>query len=1556
MGCTVTINDKLNIKNSGSKDFSTEESFDQWLFENKKAIKRAIAKANGDKSKLPKSVSPTFMINMTPTEERIAKFEQFQKELKEAHGRMYFQGVSDDTASKLITIGTTSIFSKAGNKDNINKPVAEDSANKSDYINYQMTKKGKTAVEAENMWNKAQIQNSLKRIDGTIIGALIQDELTGTDKDEKAIRTSLKNSSDLKLTGLTIEDAFNRVKTNSQYKAVSEFIKKELKKQHGENCKIFTEFEVISKELSPEFEKVVSRISQQLNHKKANAIRGFIDILVLDENGFIHSYDIKTSSISVNDWWSGTKSNFKYDEISAQQMANAAIVEQYGQFFTSINIYAINEILDEDGNITSLNPEGIKTFGMTNDYAEACHRYFPSHTTTDPTSITNLATLMSELYPDTGLDTAAQTKKISKDFIMNKKAHKMSDGKWHLLPDVVFEEWKPLMTKHEIVFDTREEMERFVAEEYVPKMNSGYSKELQGFSEDLRRISRLTGVDNKLTHLQESARGISKDKKIQNFIINKFKKFVIGGWDLVSDSENRLAEYGIFIFAKDGFAEVVMIDKTDLSALVKLGITGNTTVLGNLKNDLSRGSDDTLVMPSTRGNLMLMKAMAYISQNENLFRRYKIQAVRAINLRWGQEVDENLDKLVDNWNYLSDLHNATYKGQTGKHKLRTLGKPQFLSSVQALVQRAENLASTFLESNINFKGHKENLDASQDDTEDEIKRYMKNLVASDNNLAQSGTYATYSYKGEAYILLTRALLAVRGWNISIENDKGPIFWNGVFIAGTESLSPAESTSSTIRIFNQIETTYEQKVRDVYESIIRPWQNQMVKVYEEAGINQLYGNERNLFRNCYQKDENGEISKDFVLIPPDKNKFLNDRPELKKLVEMFLENINEQRFPDEEERLRLKSIEGSMYYQVPLTETNFVEQVKQDGIWNAMKRKAKNLFTEVQNFAYGAPMSSYEIEQYGNLDREFVYDPYLDVTEEAQLHRAKLLSGESVEVDNKKTKEYGVNAFEVGLDTIFLRSMASATKSFVSREFMPLFTGIRMILEFNQKQNGMQTPEITEAINKFIKSTVLNQLIIKPSNQTIYHILGILKGITSKLTLALNPTTFAREMTSSTVRTAISLTGDKFMEGKFNVADYLSELLNIVFHSHENYDVRSKYMQSNFRWGLANVSQDQLAEMSKSNYLNPANWEENLLFESTTMPDFVHRNALYWAFLKKRGSAEAYSMVDGVLTYDMTKDKAYETFLKYKDHFDAIPDRKTEIEYIKQRKLYEIALDDWNAHYGYDLEYGEYLPEALSPTESNAIRVYADHLYGNYDSSTKSLIQKSLVGSLIMQFKTFQLQQFLQDVRGKGTINITTAHHMTTTNGKKIYRKPSVTREELETHGMYHFMTEDELETLSSEDLKDISPFIVYAGTPTVGRIYSDLKGMYDVLFHRDEFLENWKNSDVYKANLYISLFNNLGMLLIAMLLKLLYGEDVVENPDQQNWWTRWTYTVLMGVAKDGPLDQSLTSILSGTPPSISVLQSFYRNAYNLITDEDPSIVGFMKLFGATRSFVGAVSQ
>ena len=1545
MGCEITINDKLEIKGSSSKVF-TMETFDEWLFENKTAITRALKRNN---ISLSNSKSPTFMVDLTPAEKRMADFEKFREQMRAKRSPV----LGADDSEKVISLGVTVFFGEKGNKDDINSPVAKyNNLSKTAFIENQKVKKGKTAVEAEAEWNRIQKKRALKRLDGTILGALIQDRLTNSTKDLDAIRK--KGSSDLKIAGLTFDQALERVKSKWDYIKIADNLKSQFINSYGKNFKIFTEFEVFSKEVSDPLKKAMQAVSSGVT-----ALSGRIDILVQAEDGTLHSFDIKVSETPVEEWWTQNAQNPKYDEISAQQMANAIMAEQYGFRFGSINIIALNEELKSDGEIVSTKSEGVKTFGFTNRYATFLYQHLPVHNVADSKSVNKLSALMEEVYPGIGLDTAAQTRQISADFIMKHKAKERSDKKWHLLPDVMFQEWKPYLKSGNIVFDTREQMEKFVKEEYVPKMNLEYSRELLGFANDLTRIAKENkALPVKIEMLKESARGISKDKEIQNFIVNKFQKFVTSNWDLLSDEDNRLAQYGIFIFQKGKFIEIIMMDKTDLGAIVELGTARNTTVLGNLKNDLSKGADDTVVLKSLRGNLMLMKAMAYVSQNPELFNHKKIQAVRAINLRWGLEIDENNDKLIQNWNLFTDLYNIKNRGVANKTKLKPLGNNLFLSGASAYVQRADDLVNMLSDKTINFKGHNENIENSVDDTEDEILKYMRNLVANNNNIIQSKNWiGEYSLQKEAYLLLHKALLAVRGWSISTETDQGPFFSDRVFIAGTESLSPAESPSATIRIFNQIETTYEHKIRDLFTLTIRPWQMQMKKVYDENGIDNLWGNERAMFRNCFEKDDNGEISQDFTLIPPDENEYLNNRPELKKLVEMFLEIINEERFPNESERENLKEIRGSMYYQVPLTETGFKSQVVQDGFWNALKRKASNIFTEVQNFAYGAPMSSLQIKRYQDLDKQEVYDPYLDVSEEAQKSRDQFLSGESIEVDNKKTKKYGVGSFEVDLDIVFLKAMASVVRRRASREYMPLFTALRMILAYNGSQNGMETPEISEALNKFITSTVFSQTIIKPSNQTIYHILGFLRNVTSIATLALNTVSFFRENLSSALRTSISLVNDKFMAGKFNADDYLEQMVKIIYEGKDNSDVCSMYMQMNLKFGLANVSSEQLAKASKSNFLNPSNWEQELLFETTTMPDFIHRNALLWAFLKKRGSAYAYVKdEDGVVRYYMNKDKAYEIFLKYKDNVDAIPDRKTKEAFIMQRTMYEAALNSWNKHYGYNLNYGDALPEAITLEEANAIRVYADHLYGNYDKNTKSLLQKSLVGSVFLQFKTFQLGQFLQDVRGKGNINITTLHHMTTEDGKKLYKRMFKPEEIAKFGKTYEIVTEDEFKNASPEEVEYYSPFLMFTGAPVIGRMYSDFKSAYDIIFHKDVFLENWAHSDVYKANLYSSLFNNLGMLIIAMLLRLLYGEDTVEHPDEQSWWTRWTYTVLMGVAKDGPIDQSISGLLNGTPPSIAILQSFYRNAYNIWSGQDPALLGFMKMFGATRTFAGAVSQ
>lgn len=1551
MSCNVTLNtDKVKLKNQSKNSFSSEEEFDLWLYQNRVEISQQV--------KNPKTKSATLAVAVSPIDSRIKAWDRFRDNMQEVHKHINLDAskVIGDGFGKLITIGTTTLFGKVGNADDISKPVNDFEEFDPERLKQKLRADGLSESDINKEVSKRERLSLLKKIDGNIFGALVEDELVGGTANIDALRSHKSLSSNLSSVGLTFDQAVARI--SGIAKSAASKIKEEIRSRHGSDAKIYTEVEVISKSVSTDMKAALRTACAKLGRSEtATAVQGFLDIVVQDSSGQLHSYDIKASGIHIKDWWAGGGSNWKYNSVSAQQMAYATIARQWGINFNTIGIIPAFMEYDDDGNVKSITAESFKEFSLTNQYALACERYFPVHRKTDSGTIRALSQLTEELYPGLQLSNAVKTMEMNKDFVIrNIVGKKKSDGKYHLPIDT---DEHSLVGK-EMKFNTKEELEKYIEEEYLPKINAKYTQELRGLAKSLRAIANgKRGTSSKTEQLYEMANGFSKNKDTQDWIVNKFKKYAIqDGWDLVSDDDNLLADYGIFVFVRNGLAEIVMIDQSDLYGVVEIGRTKNTTVLGNLRHDLSKGMDDLNVMKSLRGNLLLMKAMAFISQNEgSIFNGIKIQAVRALNLRWNQEINEATGKLMDNWNQLAALYNTKHSGEDGKSTLRTVTESVMLPSGLAFVQRANDIAETFLEKQVHFKEHENYLSTFTDDEADDILRYIRNLQGAGYRVENSANWKTYSDEFEAYKLLMQAYMAVRGFIVSAQNGIGDYISNSFFLTGARSSSPAESNSPALRLFNQIDSTYEQKLRKEYSKIVQPWQNQMLKVYEENNIDLAWGgDERDLFKMCFERDENGNITSDFCLIPPETNPFFanGQHPELKKLVQMFLTQINEIRIPDENEREALAMKPNSIYYQVPLTYASTIQQWKQGGIKNVAQAKVQGIFDEIKVFAYGKPMSNFEIKQFKSIDKERVYDPYLSTSQESQDFRRKQLSENEIveEEDGKKSKRrYRISDFEISLDTVFLKSMASALRAKVSQDFMPLFTGLRAILAYDANIEGAELDTIQIAVDDFIKSAVFGKSIIKPEYQKLNEIIKILRKITSTTTLAINMTAFWRENLSSALRVSFNKSFDPLMKGQFTESEYLDSIKNIVVNAGENVDVLSFYSQLNFAYGLANVSQEQLAEANKTGFLNMNNWTSNLLFMTSTSPDFVHRNAILCAILKHRGSYDAYSLNENKeLVYDMSKDKFYEVFWKYKGKYSEISDRAMKEAYKKQEAYYIGAMNDWNKRYGMNLKYGDALPHALSPSEANGIRVYADHMFGNYDANTKSLMQKGLIGGLLFQFKTYSISRFLQAFRDKGTINVTRQRIMETDDGDEVYEVLSTTPDEWAKYGGRRFVKKSEL---TDEELSHARPVIQLAGSETGGIIGTILESGRDFIFDRDRFIENWKNSDVYKANLYISLIDNLGMLIIAMLLKLLYGEEAVNDIYNQDWWTRWTYTVLMGVAQDGPIDQVVGGIVGdGTPPAFAVIKSFYKNAYNVITGEDSAMYGFMNSFGATRQFAG----
>lgn len=83
-------------------------------------------------------------------------------------------------------------------------------------------------------------------------------------------------------------EIFNKIKEQAIQ------LKQQLLQKHGNTAKFYTEFGIMSKDLTPD-------IKEQLSAANLDSINGKIDLLVVDQYGKAHIYDFKVSRHDVGD-------------------------------------------------------------------------------------------------------------------------------------------------------------------------------------------------------------------------------------------------------------------------------------------------------------------------------------------------------------------------------------------------------------------------------------------------------------------------------------------------------------------------------------------------------------------------------------------------------------------------------------------------------------------------------------------------------------------------------------------------------------------------------------------------------------------------------------------------------------------------------------------------------------------------------------------------------------------------------------------------------------------------------------------------------------------------------------------------------------------------------------------------------------------------------------------------------------------------------------------------------------------------------------------------------
>lgn len=194
-------------------------------------------------------------------------------------------------------------------------------------------------------------------------------------------------------------------------------------------------------------------------------------------------------------------------------------------------------------------------------------------------------------------------------------------------------------------------------------------------------------------------------------------------------------------------------------------------------------------------------------------------------------------------------------------------------------------------------------------------------------------------------------------------------------------------------------------------------------------------------------------------------------------------------------------------------------------------------------------------------------------------------------------------------------------------------------------------------------------------------------------------------------------------------------------------------------------------------------------------------------------------------------------------------------------------------------------QAYTPSEIGGIQEKADDLYGAFDIEHKSLMCSQFIGSALLQYKTWIAAQINRWIKQGGHVNTWKRMQVTDSQGRKLYLLSHTAEEIAAGKPTIEFITEDQITPeMAKEDR--VVPYIKEVGTYMEGELRSTL-AFCDALIHMDgeELKRLWKNQ-VSRAGLIQGIMDAWGMLLFAGLVKMLYGEDVVEHKSEQPWVTQ----------------------------------------------------------------------
>lgn len=1305
-----------------------------------------------------------------------------------------------------------------------------------------------------------------------------------------------------------------------------------LRSKFGNDCEIILEQSLHTRVVSDKMLPVMKALKQADNGiVDTERLVGRVDITVVDKDGNVHTIEMKSHSDAS---WSTVDS--KRLSTHKYQVATYDLMRRQRNLPTTP--YLLLMTRNADGSFSFNSDDAFLKVGINETEYVNAQEMIPVISDIKLDNIDNSNKVMVEVIGNsTGITNSAEVFKRDVDAYMH------IDGK--TIRPVTADMKELVAKKHKFFFEewrhgrktirsaaTREELRPFM-EDWVKYLNE-------------RAASALTVIAKEFKHMRNNDDLISMFRRngyhgqAIDTMVNHLQKYV-DGWTL--EDNLALISNGVLLFRKGNRSEIVMFTESkSLFAYHKFGNNKNgTTILGMLHGDDDTGSANTQILSAQYGNIMLIKAAAIISDNPSIFANCKISSISAINPQRGEVLNTiSNKKLIENWKLVS-------------YRFKKLKLPLidhcFYNDVEAGVYRAKdwvslltgkqiaNSSGTLRSFNIDFKSI--GFDASQTiEAKKQIKEMINIITDKNTGFGAYSDNMDYRLK-RALAELNEALLALNGYNISSENDVKSYFDQGFTMTGAMMAPFYRSNSANLREFSRIATAFNYKMSEEIQKVTTPFQVMLEKVLKDSNeYSDFVGGEHVMSEKWFVKDGDS-IHKDFRVIPPYDPSFPGTAAEAE-LLNYVLETFASWRWPNTDWSYR-KADPTSQYYQMPIYESGWLETIdtsddKLKAVISLGKKRGRRILNLGEALINGQEQDITNYDDPAVLNRTETPDPFND-----RYRREKL-------------EQYGPDVFTKNIDLIFLYTAATAVKRKIAQDMLPTFTAFRQLIHFMNAENKSAMIDIERAINRYIGTVIFDRAGVETSLLAFQAVLQVFRQAFSVFTLGLNSKNLVRDLTSSHFRTAINLLDGRQDFLGLRYADYIESFRYIVKNGDAIFTSHGRLNQLNLIHRMANMSYREIAGQLKKNKFALKNADQTFLFLTSTGSDFLHRMAFLTTYLKKIGAYDAYvEDENGIVTYDMTKDERFKILYKYEFGAIQVPANERKA-YDKARTMYLTSLENWKPSHP-ELKYGDALPLALDPKQENAVKNASNTLYGAYDKEEQALVHSTLLGGAFFQFKTYGISRLIDWWRRPGQVSIIESKTMLDENGEELW-------EIIGEDGTPKLIPYSKVppEQLANGTAR---PFVAEMSAINEGRLqtmWALATTSYAAYYKNDEAakaeLERKMSDPISRANIFRTMGDMLLALIIQGVIRIAYPEEERAAMTEQDWWTRWSHAVLVGVAQDGPVWEVFKSVWGGGEiPVVNGMSRWITSVMGVING-DNILPALANTWGATREFSGMLKD